>query len=145
MEPATYAKPLLKRKKLPDIRPGDTVRVHEKVKEGGKTRTAIFEGLVIARRHGSEPGAGLTVRKIAFGIGVERLLPLYASTIEKIDIVRRAKVRRAKLFYIRKRVGKLSTIKGELLPPAFGQAEEEPAKEEATEVAAAAEEPVKGE
>lgn len=133
MEAATYAKSLLKRKKLPDIGSGDIVRVHERVKEGNKTRTAIFEGLVIARRHGSEPGATITVRKISYGIGVERVFPLYAPTIVKFDIIRRAKVRRAKLHYIRKRIGRQATLRGELVPPSEGEAEtEEPSAESET-------------
>ena len=96
----------------PDVRPGDTVRVTEKVKEGGKERNAIFEGLVIARKHGAEPGATITVRKIAFGVGVERIFPLWAPTVVNIEIIRRAKTRRAKLNFIRKRVGKRSTLRG---------------------------------
>lgn len=130
MEATQLVKPLLQRKKLPDIRPGDTVRVFERVKEGDKTRTAIFEGLVIARRHGSEPGATITVRKFSSGIGVERTFPLYAPIIEKFEIIRRAKVRRAKLHYLRERIGKRAMIRGELVPPGTGMPEEETPKEE---------------
>jgi large subunit ribosomal protein L19 len=83
------------------IRAGDTVRVHQKIKEGQKTRVQVFEGLVIAVRHGKEAGATFTVRKVANGIGVERIYPLYSPVIEKVEITRRSKVRRAKLFYIR--------------------------------------------
>ena len=93
------------RRKL-DIRPGDTVRVWQRIKEGGKTRLQAFEGLVLARKHGREPGATVTVRKIIGGIGIERIFPLYLPTIEKIDLVRRAKVRRAKLYYIRTQAAK---------------------------------------
>jgi large subunit ribosomal protein L19 len=134
MDAKELIKPILSRKKLPDIRPGDIVRVHERVREGNRMRTAIFEGLVIARRHGSEPGATITVRKISYGVGVERVFPLFAPTIEKFEVVRRAKVRRAKLHYIRKRVGKLATIRGEILPPATGteESEEQEASEEGT-------------
>lgn len=140
MQSVTIGKTMLKRKRLPDIRPGDTVRVHERVVEGSKTRIAIFEGLVIARRHGSEPGATVTVRKIAYSIGVERVFPLYAPTIEKFEVVRRADVRRAKLHYIRKRIGKQAMIRGELIPPQTGALEmdeQEPAgeKEEVAEEA----------
>lgn len=153
MQATDLVKPLLKRKKLPDIRPGDTVRVFERIKEGGKARTAIFEGIVIARRHGSEPGATITVRKISFGVGVERIFPLYAPTIEKFVILRRAKVRRAKLHYLRERVGRRATLRGELMPPETGSAEaEEPvddtgAKEgpQAEEGASVSEENEKGE
>ena len=88
------------RKKI-DIKPGDTVRVWLKIQEKGKTRLQVFEGLVIARKHGNEPGATFTVRKIASGVGVEKIFPLYSPVIDKIEIVRRAKVRRAKLYYLR--------------------------------------------
>lgn len=90
-------------KQLPDVRVGDTVRIHQKVNEGNKTRVQVFEGLIIARKHGKEPGATITVRKISQGIGVEKIFPLYLPTIEKIDIVKRARVRRAKLYYLRKK------------------------------------------
>lgn len=90
------------KKDLPDIRPGDTVRVHQKVKEGDKERTQVFEGLVIARKHGREAGSTITVRKVISGVGVERIFPLYSPTIEKIELVKREKVRRAKLYYLRR-------------------------------------------
>lgn len=83
------------------IRPGNTVRVWQKIKEGNKTRLQAFEGLVISHKHGYEPGATFTVRKIIEGIGVERIFPLFSPNIEKIEIMRRAKVRRAKLYYVR--------------------------------------------
>lgn len=88
------------------IRPGDTVRVHQKIVEKGKTRTQVFEGLVIAVKHGTEPGATFTVRATMSGIGVERIFPLYAPFIEKIEITRRSKVRRAKLYFIREKVAR---------------------------------------
>lgn len=88
------------------IRPGDTVRVHQKIVEKGKTRTQMFEGLVIAVKHGTEAGATFTVRATMSGIGVERIFPLYAPFIEKIEIVRRSKVRRAKLYFIREKVAR---------------------------------------
>ena len=89
------------------IKAGDTVRVHQKiVDEKGKTRIQIFEGLVLARKHGSEAGASFTVRKVASGVGVEKIYPLYSPLIDKIEIVRRAKVRRAKLYYIREKVNR---------------------------------------
>lgn len=93
------------RKKL-DIRPGDTIRVWQRVKEGNKTRLQAFEGLVLACKHGKEPGATFTVRKVIDGIGVERIFPLYSPVIEKIDLVRRSKVRRAKLYYIREKAAR---------------------------------------
>lgn len=88
------------------IRPGDTVRVHQKIVEKGKTRTQVFEGLVLAVKHGTEAGATFTVRATMSGIGVERIFPLFAPFIEKIEIVRRSKVRRAKLYFIREKVAR---------------------------------------
>lgn len=96
---------LAARKEL-DLRTGDTVRVHVKIVEKGKTRTQMFEGLVLARKHGSEAGATFTVRKISHGVGVERIFPLYSPSIDKIEVIRRAKVRRAKLYFIREKVTK---------------------------------------
>lgn len=89
-----------KRKKA-DIKPGNTVKVWQKIKEANKTRLQAFEGLVISHKHGYEPGATFTVRKIIEGIGVERIFPLFSPNIEKIEVVRRTKVRRAKLYYVR--------------------------------------------
>ena len=88
------------------LRAGDTVRVHQKIQDKGKTRIQIFEGLVLARKHGDEPGATFTVRKMASGVGVEKIYPLYSPLIDKIEIVKRAKVRRAKLYYIREKVAR---------------------------------------
>jgi large subunit ribosomal protein L19 len=86
-----------------DIKPGDTVRVWQKIVEKGKTRLQAFEGLVLARKHGSEAGATFTVRRVIDGIGVEKIFPLYSPSIDKIEITKRAKVRRAKLYYIREK------------------------------------------
>ncbi len=91
---------------IPDITSGDTVKVYQKVKEGEKFRTQIFEGLVISRSHGSEAGATITVRKVSGGIGVERIFPLHLPAIEKIELVKKSKVRRAKLYYIREKSAK---------------------------------------
>jgi len=108
------------KKNLPDIRPGDTVRVHQKIRETYKgkkgkieerERVQVFEGVVIARKHGKEPGATITVRRIISGVGVERIFPLHSPTIKKIEVVSRAKVRRAKLYYLRKLVGKKAKLK----------------------------------
>ena len=85
----------------PEIRPGDTVRVHQKIKEGDKERISAFEGLVIARKHGDGISATMTVRKVVDGIGVERVFPIHSPMISKIDVLRHSKVRRAKLYYIR--------------------------------------------
>lgn len=94
------------RKKL-DIRAGDTVRVHQKIEEGkGKFRIQIFEGLVLARKHGKEAGATFTVRRVSSGVGVEKIYPLYSPMIDKVEIVKRARVRRAKLYYIREKVAR---------------------------------------
>lgn len=86
-----------------EIAPGDTVRVYQKMQEKGKTRLQMFEGIVLARKHGSEAGATFTVRRVIDGIGVEKIFPLYSPMIDKIEITKRAKVRRAKLYYIREK------------------------------------------
>ncbi len=88
------------------IRPGDTVRVHQKIMEKGKTRLQVFEGLVIAVKHGTEAGATFTVRTTLSGIGVEKIFPLFAPFIDKIEITKRSKVRRAKLYFIREKVAR---------------------------------------
>ncbi|MEI8339780.1 MAG: 50S ribosomal protein L19 [bacterium] len=93
------------RKKL-DVRSGDTVRVWQKIKEGDKTRLQAFEGLVLARKHGSEAGSTFTVRKVVDGVGVEKIFPLYSPNIDSVEMIRRSKVRRAKLYYIREKATK---------------------------------------
>ncbi|OGD67299.1 50S ribosomal protein L19 [Candidatus Campbellbacteria bacterium RIFOXYC2_FULL_35_25] len=93
------------RKKL-GIKAGDTVRVWVKIQEKGKTRLQAFEGLVLARKHGSEPGATFTVRKVSNGVGIERIFPLYSPSIDKIEIVKRVSVRRSKLYHIREKVAR---------------------------------------
>jgi large subunit ribosomal protein L19 len=93
----------------PPMRPGDTVRVHVKVREGDKERIQIFEGTVIGLRRGG-PRATFTVRKVSFGQGVERIFPLHSPIIDKIDIVRSAKVRRAKLYFLRELRGKAARM-----------------------------------
>ena len=90
-----------------DLRPGDTVRVWQKIEEEkGKYRLQAFEGLVLARKHGREPGATFTVRRVLSGVGVEKIFPLYSPMVDKIEIVKRARVRRAKLYYIRDKVSR---------------------------------------
>ena len=96
---------------LPEIRPGYTIRVHQKIKEGDKQRIQIFEGLVIARKHGKGINSTITVRKISQGIGVERIFPVHAPFIEKIEVIRKHKVRRAKLYYIRDKSAKEARLK----------------------------------
>ena len=93
------------KKEAPALRPGETVRVHVKVVEGEKERTQIFEGIVI-RMSGKGNRATFTVRKISYGIGVERIFPLHSPRLEKVEVVSRGKVRRAKLYYLRERSGK---------------------------------------
>lgn len=89
------------RTNLPELRPGDLVRVHQKIKEGDKERISAFEGLVIAAKHGTGVSATLTVRKVMDGIGVERVFPIHSPRIDKIEVIRRSKMGRAKLYYIR--------------------------------------------
>lgn len=103
---ATVVKNANKHFKDFDMRVGDTVKVHLKIQEKGKTRIQIFEGMVLARKHGAEAGATFTVRKNSMGYGVERIFPLFSPSIDKIEVVRRAKVRRAKLYYIRAKAAK---------------------------------------
>ena len=116
----TFLKPYLK-EDLPDIRPGDTVRVYQKIKEVAKKnktskkevekeRIQSFEGIVLARKHGKGISSTITVRKIIDGVGVERIFPLHSPSIERIEIVSRGKVRRAKLYYLRKKVGKKAKL-----------------------------------
>jgi len=88
------------------IRAGDTVRVWVKIQEKGKIRLQAFEGLVLARKHGNESGGSFTVRKIASGIGVERIFPLFSPAIDKIEIIKRSRVRRSKLYFIREKVAR---------------------------------------
>lgn len=97
-------------KTIPDFKPGDTVRVGYKVTEGTRTRVQNYEGVCISRKHGSGIAASFTVRKISFGEGVERVFPLYSTNISDITVVRRGKVRRAKLYYLRDRRGKSARI-----------------------------------
>ncbi|MDP3902309.1 MAG: 50S ribosomal protein L19 [bacterium] len=84
-----------------DIKPGNIVKVWQKIKEGDKTRLQAFEGVIIAHKHGYEPGATFTVRKVASGVGVERIFPLFSPSIEKVDLVRASMARRSKLYYVR--------------------------------------------
>jgi len=95
---------------VPDFRPGDTLKVHVKVVEGSRTRTQIFQGVVIARQGGGVSET-FTIRKISFGVGVERTFPVHTPTVEKIEVVARGDVRRAKLYYLRNLRGKAAKIK----------------------------------
>jgi len=98
-----------RRNDIPDFRPGDTVRVHVKIKEGDKERLQAFEGVVIKRDKG--PQASFTVRKISFGHGVERIFPIQSKVIDKVDLVRSSRVRRAKLYYLRRLTGKAARLR----------------------------------
>jgi large subunit ribosomal protein L19 len=109
---------------IPDVQPGDTVRVHQKVKEGNKERIQIFEGVVLARKHGKGIQATITVRKISKNVPVERIFPIHAPFIEKIEITKRSKVRRAKLYYLRDVTGKKARLKAK----AFNMEVTEPEK-----------------
>lgn len=100
---------ITKGKTIPSFDPGDTVRVNVKIKEGDRERVQAYEGVVIARS-GAGVNANFTVRKISFGEGVERVFPLFSPTVDSIDVVRRGKVRRAKLYYLRDRRGKSARI-----------------------------------
>jgi large subunit ribosomal protein L19 len=97
-------------RQVPEFRPGDTIRVHVKIKEGDKERLQAFEGVVIAR-HNEGLGQTVTVRKISFGQGVERIFPIHAPVIDHIDVVRTGRVRRAKLYYLRELKGKAARLR----------------------------------
>ena len=95
---------------IPDFRSGDTVKVHAKIKEGDKERIQIFQGVVIRKRKG-KMGATFTVRKVSYGIGVERIFPLHSPNIDRVEIISRGKVRRGRLYYMRGLKGKAARIK----------------------------------
>ena len=116
-----------------DFKAGDTVKVFQKIQEKGKTRLQAFEGFVLARKHGSQPGATFTVRKVASGVGVEKIFPLYAPSIDKIEVIKRTKARRAKLYYVREKAAK--EIKKKLKYTRRAIHEEEVSSEEIEEVA----------
>jgi large subunit ribosomal protein L19 len=124
------------RSDIPSFKPGDTIRVHAKIIEGDKERIQVFEGVVISRANGGNR-ASFTVRKISYGVGVERVFPLHSPRIDKIEVVTSGRVRRAKLYYLRNLSGKAARIKGErVLTPrtktvkvaAVGPAAEAPAQ-----------------
>lgn len=98
-------------KKLPELNPGDTIKVHQKIKEGEKERIQIFEGIIIAKKHGKGISATITARKVIDGVGVERVFPIHSPSIDKIEVVRHGKVRRAKLYYLRTAKGKKAKLK----------------------------------
>jgi len=95
---------------IPDFKPGDTVKVHARIKEGEKERIQVFQGVVIRKRKGTT-GATFTVRKVSYGIGVERIFPLHSPNIDKVEVVSRGRVRRSRLYYLRNLRGKAARIK----------------------------------
>ncbi|MEI8062320.1 MAG: 50S ribosomal protein L19 [bacterium] len=122
----TLAKNNTAERKALDMKAGDTVKVHQKIQEKGKTRIQIFEGLVLSRKHGSEAGATFTVRKSSNGWGVERIFPLHSPMIDKIEVLRRSKTRRAKLYFIRDKAAKeiSKRMKTELIKARTGVVDE---------------------
>jgi large subunit ribosomal protein L19 len=124
------------RKDLPPYRPGDTVRVHVKIREGDKERTQVFEGVVIRRRRGGADGS-FTVRKVSYGIGVERIFPIDSPTVEKIEIKSRGHVRRSRLYFLRELRGKKARLRSKLRDLS-GLVPEEGADERAAAAAEAA-------
>jgi len=117
-------------KKLPDLRPGATIKVHQKIKEGDKERIQIFEGIIIAKKHGKGISATITVRKIVDGVGVERVFPIHSPAVEKFEIVSQGKTRRSKLYYLRTAKGKKARLKKKEFAVAIA---EKPAEEQAVE------------
>ena len=97
----------------PEVHVGDTVRVHVKIKEGSRERVQVFEGTVIAKKHGGVAET-FTVRRIAYGVGIERVFPINSPFVEKVTVVRKGKVRRAKLYYLRGRTGKAAKVKSDI-------------------------------
>ena len=98
------------KEELPEMNVGDTVREHVKIKEGSRERIQVFEGTIIARKHGGI-GETITVRRLSYGVGCEKVFPVHSPSIVKVETVRRGKVRRAKLYYLRDRVGKAAKVK----------------------------------
>ena len=98
---------------LPALKIGDTVKVHVRIKEGDKSRTQVFEGTVIAKKHGGISET-FTVRRVAHGCGIERVFPLHSPVVDRVEVIRKGKVRRAKLYYLRDRVGKAAKVKEQI-------------------------------
>lgn len=133
----------LRRTDLPDLRAGDVVRIHRKIKEGGKERIQMFEGMVIAVKAGQSAAPSITVRKVSFGIGVEIVFPLHSPQVEKIELVKRTRARRAKLYYVRDKSAKvlskkLKEVNLKMIGIEDTPAEEMPAPEPAAETESAA-------
>jgi large subunit ribosomal protein L19 len=112
-------------KEMPELRPGDTVKVYQKIQEKDKERIQVFEGQILARKHGKGISSTITVRKISGGVGVEKLFPLHSPVIDKIELVKRGKVRRAKLYYLREAKGRKARLKQRGIKGATTEAEAE--------------------
>lgn len=125
------------RSDIPSFKPGDTIRVHARIIEGDKERIQVFEGVVISRANGGNRQS-FTVRKISYGVGVERVFPLHSPRIDKIEVVTSGRVRRAKLYYLRNLSGKAARIKGERVLTPGAKAVKVPTVEPAAEVPAQA-------
>lgn len=107
MESKVITSPIdMEARKALNLHAGDTVRVWQKIKEGDKTRLQAFEGLILSRKHGNEAGGTFTVRKVIDGVGVERIFPLYSPMIDEVEVIRKSKVRRAKLYFVREKAAK---------------------------------------
>lgn len=116
MNPVNTLEASYRAKNIPELKPGYIVKVHQKIKDGAKTRTQIFEGTIIAHKHGTGPNGTITVRKVTDGIGVERIFPIHLPTIEKFEVMRATKVRRAKLYYLRTKTAKETKKKMKTIP-----------------------------
>jgi len=113
---------------LPDIRPGDTVKIHQKIKEKDKERIQVFDGQIIAKKHGKGITSTITVRKVISGVGVEKIFPIHSPIIDKIELVKKGKAKRAKLYYLRKARGRRAKLKRKEFAEVIG--EEKLVKEE---------------
>jgi len=122
-------------KNMPDIRSGDIIKVHQKIKEGDKERIQIFEGVVIARKHGKGISSTITVRKVVDGVGVEKIFPVHSPSTSKIEVVKSSKVRRSKLYYLRTAKGTKARLKNKELATAIAP-EEKPVVETPSESSA---------
>lgn len=118
------------KKELPDIRPGDTIKIYQKIKEKGKERIQTFEGIVIAKKHGKGISATVTIRKVISEVGVEKIFPIHSPVIDKIEVSKRGRVRRAKLYYLRKAKGKKTKLKKEEFVEAITEKETKMIEEE---------------
>lgn len=125
---ALFTQKHLPENRFGDLRVGWTVKVHQKVKEGEKAKSQVFEGIIIGAKHGGQAGATITVRKMSGGIGIEKVIPLRLPTVEKIEVVKKSRVRRAKLYYLREKSAKEIRKKTKQELPETSVAEEMPAE-----------------